>query len=392
MKKEYLLLIGYLTLVIGLFLYSFTQVDLSLTLSRASFWQGIQKSFQYIGYFNRPLATELYLILLAGFTVFYGLFLWLAIKGRLTRKTVWILILSVAGILTFSYNAFSHDIFNYIFDAKIVTYYQQNPYEHKALDFYTDPMLSFMHWTHRVYPYGPVWLALTVPLSFLGLQIFLLTFFLFKGFIALSFIGSCYFLEKIARKVDKKYALPILVFFAFSPLMIFDTLVSAHHDIVMVFLALLAVYLLLIGKHVRSIVYLLLSVGIKFATAFLFPGFLYVFFNQLRKKDTDWTKAFFLMTVGMIGAILLATQRTELQSWYLLWVIPFIALLFQCFWLSIPFTMLSLGLLLHYAFFLYHGNWDPPIPTMKLWFIGGSLLLGIITAIFLQVSIRKRDH
>jgi len=64
--------------------------------------------------------------------------------------------------LLFSYPFLSHDLFNYLFDAKIVTFYHQNPYILKALDFPSDPWLRFMHWTHRTYPYGPSFLFLTL--------------------------------------------------------------------------------------------------------------------------------------------------------------------------------------------------------------------------------------
>jgi len=77
-------------------------------------------------------------------------------------------------------------IFNYILTQKIITHYQQNPYIHKALDFPGDPMLSFMHWTQRVYPYGPVWLGLTaaIIISWFG---FFLHIFMFKALMSASF-------------------------------------------------------------------------------------------------------------------------------------------------------------------------------------------------------------
>lgn len=61
-----------------IFLYSFTQVDLSLTLSQASIFQQVQKSFQYIGWFNRPLSTYLFL----------GLLLWLFTLFAITVRQV----------------------------------------------------------------------------------------------------------------------------------------------------------------------------------------------------------------------------------------------------------------------------------------------------------------
>src|SRR3989344_6751156 len=146
---------GYIATLLLLFLYSFTQGDVGLTLTRASVWQAPQHFFQHIGYFDRPLSTMLYIVLLFLLFGFYLLFLFLAAKKGIDKKNVLKLVLVTAVLGAFSYNAFSYDLFNYIFDAKIITHYQQNPYEHKALDYPMDPMLSFMRWTHRLYPYGP---------------------------------------------------------------------------------------------------------------------------------------------------------------------------------------------------------------------------------------------
>src|SRR3989304_7437151 len=196
-----LILWGWIISAISLLLYSFTQVDLSLTLSQVSIWQGIQKFFQQIGYFNRPLSTALYLVIIIFMFALYLKTLDMVQNNLLTRKYLWKIILVISVALFFSYNAFSYDFFNYIFDAKIVTFYHQNPYEHKALDYPGDPMLSFMHWTHRTYPYGPMWLLLTVPVSFIGFGYFLVTFYLFKLLMVGSFIWSVYLIRRIAIKL-----------------------------------------------------------------------------------------------------------------------------------------------------------------------------------------------
>jgi hypothetical protein len=200
--KEYIFKYSFLFVILSLFIYSFTQVDLSLTLSQASIWQTVQKSFQYIGYFNRPLSTAIYLLIITTMFGYYILFLRKAIQNNIKLKDLAIIIFLTVLILGFSYNAFSYDLFNYIFDAKIITHYHQNPYFHRALDYPLDPMLSFMRWTHRVYPYGPVWLGLTVPVSYIGLNIFLLTFFLFKFLIAGFYLGSFYLIYKINQKIN----------------------------------------------------------------------------------------------------------------------------------------------------------------------------------------------
>ncbi|MEK7092295.1 MAG: glycosyltransferase 87 family protein, partial [Patescibacteria group bacterium] len=282
------ILIAYSVIAVLLFLYSFTQVDLGLTLTQASWWQVLQTSFQYVGYFNRPLSAALYTALVLFMFILYGLLLWLAHQKKLEKKHVWISLLVTGGVLLFSYSAFSYDIFNYIFDAKIVTYYNLNPYVYKALDFPNDPMLSFMHWTHRVYPYGPIWLAVTVPLSFLGFTFFLPTYFLFKALGVASYLGSVYYISKISKKIFPQSEISNMAFFAFNPLVIIESLVSAHNDIFMLFLALWSFSMLLEKKKMFAFVLILFSIGIKFATLFLFPVLLIISFWQKKGKNISW--------------------------------------------------------------------------------------------------------
>ena len=67
MYHHNILLAGYMAAAIALFLYSYTQVDLNLTLSTVNIWQYIQKAFQYIGYYERTFSTLIYLGILAIF-------------------------------------------------------------------------------------------------------------------------------------------------------------------------------------------------------------------------------------------------------------------------------------------------------------------------------------
>lgn len=378
MSKLKFIIGGYLLTVIGLFLYSYTQVDLNLTLSQWSIWKTIQTSFQYIGWFNRPLSTLIYLIILLLLTVCYLLFLWNIKRGLLLARHFWWLVGGMSLILLFSYNAFSYDLFNYMFDVRIFTLHQQNPYLYKALDFPNDPWINFMRWTHRTYPYGPVWLGLTIPLSYLGFQIFLPTLFLFKALMVGSFIGTIYFIGKIFQKIKPSDGLFGMAFFALNPLVIIESLVSAHHDIVMVFLVTMAIYHLLNKNYIRAFLLLFLSIGIKFATILLIPIFIIVLLWQIKRRLIENETLFSYSLAAMVMAIIFASQRTELQPWYLLWLFPFVSLLTRRLLIIVSFLLLSVGLLLHYAPFLYSGNWNPPIPTIKLWITASFLISSFI--------------
>lgn len=292
-------------------------------------------------------------------------------------KQFWQLLLPVSVILLFSYNAFSYDLFNYMFDARIVTLHHQNPYFHKALDYVNDPWINFMRWTHRVYPYGPVWLGLTIPLSFIGFQFFLPTLFLFKSLMAASFLGTVYFIGKILQKINPTYSLLGMAVFAFNPLVIIESLVSAHHDIVMMFFSLGAIYFLLDKKYLRAFLLLILSIGIKFSTVLLLPIFIVVFIMQIKNIKIDWEKMFRYAMILMVVSVILASIRTELQPWYLLWVLPLTPFLSRRKEFLLASIIISLGLLLHYVPFLYTGNWDPPIPTIKFWLTTSSIVIAL---------------
>ena len=372
---------GYLVIVIGLFFYSFTQVDLSLTLSQWSIWQVVEKFFQHIGYFDRPLSSLIFVVLVLFLYIFYLFFLKKVSKSRIGKREAWALIVITSVILTFSYNAFSYDLFNYIFDAKIVTYYHQSPYLHKALDYAGDPMLSFMHWTHRLYPYGPIWLILTVPLSFIGLQFFLPTFFLFKILISLSFLGTAFFIGKILQKVSPEREIFGIVFFALNPLVVIEGLVSSHNDIVMMFLTVWSLYLIVNIKYVRSIILLILSVGVKFASAFILPIFLLVYLVNGSKKKVNWENVFLATTLMMIIPIILASIRTNFQPWYLLNLLPFAALVSKKYFVFIPSIIISLFSLFQYLPFLYTGNWNRPIPDILMWVTISSIILSIVVSL-----------
>ncbi len=369
-----------------LFLYSYTQVDLSLTLSRASLVRDIETAFQYIGWFQRPLSTALYIGLLC---ILFGAYLYtikIIQKKKISRKVVWVTILSVTGILTFSYNALSYDIFNYIFDAKIFTFYHQNPYLHKALDFPSDPMLSFMRWTHRVYPYGPLWLGLTIPFSYAGMKIFIVTYFLFKLFIAGCFLLSCLLIERITKLHDKEHSLLPLVLFAFNPLVLIECLSSSHNDIVMIALSLAGVYFLFMNQRINSIIALLASILVKFATGLLVvPFIVYI----VKKKKTDFLVLSYL---SMIVAIILASLRTNFQPWYLLYAIPFACLLYKRGYALFPLLVLSITGLIYYIPFLYTGNWNPPIPQILNNLIFGGVAVSLLLVLTERFIRKGREN
>lgn len=386
--KKIILLGSFLLSVILLFLYSFTQIDLGLVFTGNDFLLFFQRSFQQIGYFQRSTSASIFVFIISALSISYLLLLKFLYKGALKMKDVFLVSILSAVILFISYNAFSYDLFNYIFDAKIVTYYHENPYERRALDYPQDSMLSFMHWTHRVYPYGPVWLGATIPLSYLSLDSLALSFLLFKSLAVFSYLGCVYLLKKIAEKIELSHAAFHVGLFALNPLVITESLVSAHNDIFMVFLAILAFYLFILKKTFFSFFTIILSAGVKFATILLLPVFGYFYLKQ--KSSINWQKLFSYSFIVMSVAVLAATLRTNFQPWYLLYILPFAALSKKTL-IVIPAVTLSILAFLQYLPYIYIGNYDAPIPLVMAAFLSASLLACAVFLSLLYMFAQAKD-
>jgi len=365
--KIRLVFLGWSVAIFSLFLYSFTQIDLNLTLSRVSLWQRLEKAFMYLGYFQRPTSTTIFLIILGLLFTFYFLILQSAKRGKLEKRRLWQLIILTVLILFLAYPAFSHDIFNYIFDAKTVAFYRQNPYQVKPLDFPDDPMTRFMHWTHRPSVYPPLWIGLSTIPFILGFGKFLFQLIAFKAMMAGFYLGTIWLIFKISEVLLPRQKIFNVAFYAFNPLVIIESLVSAHNDGVMAFFALLAFFFILAKKPVYSLLSWLFSIGVKYVTAIFLPIFFLLAWQKIQAKKINWQRLVTL-TAGLGAAgILIITYRIGFQPWYLLWVLPFLAIKKDNQLLTWGVVGLSLGSLLRYTPFLYLGNWDPPVPTIKLW-------------------------
>lgn len=371
-------LLLYIGVGIGWFFYSFFQIDLNLTLINHPLFLQFQKPFIEFGYYQRELSVQTYIVLLVISFSAYLLTLRLVWLKKLSISHVGILTGTLCLLLVLAYPAsFSHDIFNYMFDARIVTEYGQNPYTHKALDFPSDPWIRFMHWTHRTYPYGPIWLLVTIPLSFIGLGKFLIILLLFKLLILAAYVGITYFIYRILRIVAPEYAVIGVTFFALNPLVIVESLISAHNDILMMLFAVIAVYLLLQKKRVVSLGMILLSIGVKFTTIYLLPFVLFRFRPLI-------AFIFALITFSILS------YRLGIQPWYFLWVMPFAAIACMHRIVRISMVTMTFVFLLRYIPFIESGSWYPSAIPFQYWATVAGIASTIVIYLVLMLFDRLR--
>ena len=325
------MLILFALLLFGLFIYSYALIDPNLTLINTSWWVSFRDPLVYFGYHERKLSTILFIIIIALLFFFHWHFV-----RKYSRYSIWKIVGIICAFLVLSYPFLSHDLFNYIFDAKILTYYGDNPYTHIPGNYPDDQWLRFMHWTQRSYPYGPVFLPLTLVASVLGVGKFILNFVLFKLLNFIFYGLGIYFL----KKMNDQWAM----IFATNPLVIVEGLMNAHNDLIAISLGIVGIYLLQKDRRVLSRVILLLSVGIKYLT---FPILLVV----KKPKSINNYFVFFLQTAIFVFMFF----NEGVQPWYFL-----SAFLFLPFYPKVVqhLNIFFVCLLLTYYPFIRFGNWD----------------------------------
>jgi hypothetical protein len=304
-------------------------MDPNMTLFNNQIWALFREKVIYFGYYQRNLSTVVYVLLISVLFIFHYFF-----NKNYKKYHPLKIALLISLVALFSFPFLSHDFFNYIFDAKILTFYGKNPYLYKALDFPNDSWIRFMHWTHRSYPYGPIFLLITIIPSYLAMGKFIINFFLFKMIFIFFYVMAVFVLNKI----NKKWAL----FFATNPLVLIEGLFSPHNDLIAVSLAIIGLYYLFSKKNIWSRVLFLLSFGIKYMTV---P----VLFLTNKKKLLN--KFLLIFTVLLI---IYVAVKGEVQPWYFLNLLIFIPFFEKyIFKLNIFFF----GLLLSYSPYVFTGDW-----------------------------------
>lgn len=367
----------YILGLISLSIYSYSQVDLNLTLSANHYYLWFQSLLTNLGYYQRYLSAGVYFVIISLLFVAYQLIIARTVNG-ISRKKIIILVSSICIIGLIAYVAFSYDFFNYLFDARIITKYGQNPYFFKPQDFGSDTWLRFMHWVHRTYPYGPLWLLMSVVPSFLGFEKFVLTVLNFKVLFLVAYLSNAYLIYKIANKVKTNMGLVASLTYLLNPLVIIESVFSPHLDSWMATFMLLGFWFYLQGKKKAFFASILMSAGVKFITGIL------LLIPVFRKKSFEYIVrlSISLLFVTLIPVVI---QR-ELYPWYVLPMVALASLVPQDKFLSRFTFFLTLGLSLSYVPFLAVGEYPFEVQVVK------NIFIFLPVTIFVIVSCLNKNY
>lgn len=329
---------------------------------------------------NRGVITIIYFIFIFIFFVFYWIFILFFKNRKLDAKELKLLILATIIITLFSYPAMlSYDIFNYITTSKVLYSYHENPYIVMPIEFKGEPFLSFTHAANKIALYGPFWLLLSGFPYLLGFENFIFILFNFKLISVLFYLGTIYLIWKISKNIFS------VAFFALNPLVITETLISGHNDIIMMFLAVSALLFINKKRIILGLILLLLSILIKYATIFLIPVYLYLICYVIRNKNIDKERIFNLSALSMFVIFLLSLFREEIYPWYAIWFLIFISINSQAFKKRFLFlvSVFCFSLLLRYMPFMLWGTHFGITPVVKA---GFTFIPSIVVILFYVLS------
>jgi hypothetical protein len=391
MKKSNLLLLSYWLLFVAYSLFSYVLTDPNLFILKYDWFVTWQTSlWQEI----LPLRLERTLLLGGLWLLLFSNYLailwhWPQLLVQ-KSKNLYLYAALLALPLLLAYNALSYDVFNYMFNAKMVIEFGVDPHLRTAMEFADEPWLRFMNNVHTPAPYGYGWTGLSLLPYLLGGGKFLSTWLSFKLFAVLPLVGIAWLLRQLLGK-GKLRQLALLLL---NPLLLIEVLGNAHNDLWMLWPMLGAVTLLRLGKMRAwlkwSLAGLLMgvSITIKFASVSILPLLLgreSIIWQWLQRDPLTWVQKmlerYYFDLLSMLMFLPLLIERSKwFLPWYLLWALVLVPLVKLRWWRNLLLVFsFSAGLrYLPWLYFLPWMSYDMDTSAMAPWQLAAVWLLPAI--------------
>ncbi len=351
LSKRTKILIGLYLLFLAVYaVFSYGLTASNLILINADWFQTFQNWMWQTFYNQREVVSRVQLVfLLAFFSCYFLIINSIPKKQVITQRARTLLIIVMSLPLLFSYNSLSHDVFNYIFNSRMIIEYQANPHVKTAIEFsHFDDWTRFMHNIHTPAPYGYGWTALSLLPYIAGFGKFILTWLNFRWLSIFSLVLSSLALSSLSKILFKKeLSFRNWALFFFNPLVLVEVVSNFHNDLWMMFPVILAFTLQLnaLDKKAKKKVILLLtswllfgfSVWIKFASLALVPIMIILTLaafgvHQLILRSVAAFIKRFKNHIPLIASILMFLPLFTLRSqqfhpWYLLWPLVWLPLI-----------------------------------------------------------------
>jgi len=237
-----------------------------------------------------------------------------------------------ALILLFSYPQTAIDLFVYAIRSRGWGLYGLSPFATSPDAFPgADPWLGLAgEWADAASPYGPIWEWLSLGAFYMTGGNYLVHLFVLKFISVLTYFGSAWLVYKTLRLIRPQWAVVGTAFFAWNPLVLFESIQNGHNDIVMVFFLILAIWAYVRLMQVPNekaqirlasifIIAFTCSILIKFITLLVLPFFLL----GLSLKQKSWARRILVViiygsAIVLLSILVMAPYWPGMDNWAVL--------------------------------------------------------------------------
>ena len=196
------------------------------------------------------------------------------------KKQIIIFITIISFIFMLILPYLSSDIYYYIGDSWVCSKYHENPYYTSVKDLQAnginDEILNNTgYWKATTSVYGPIWNIISTLLVSLSFGKITLALFIFKIASMIIHVSNCVIIKKITK--SNKY----MLLYGLNPLVLIELLSNVHNDVYLIFFLLVSLYYLIKKKNIYlTILFLILSIAIKYSTVLIVPFILLYYFRK----------------------------------------------------------------------------------------------------------------
>ncbi len=270
-----------------------------------------------------PLARQR---LIAGYLILGALY-WLGWRAaqHAQGRAAWAVVLGAAlassAVLLFIYPFGAADIFDNIMHGRILGIYGANPFRDLINQFNQDPLARYAAWRAAPAAYGPAWELLAGATAWMAHQAIglvrlgwhlsdsdtlhltvLVNVLAFKLLGAASLAACCGLAAAILRRFAPERALAGVLFLAWNPIVLVETVGHGHNDLAMMVWILAAVWAGTRQRHTLAILFLVAGGLVKYIPWLMIPAALLIALRSLPTHRARWRYA---VVTGLAAAALL---------------------------------------------------------------------------------------
>jgi hypothetical protein len=242
----------------------------------------------------------------------------LASVRSFSMRTIALAVIALHLILLMTPPVSLTDLFNYLGYARLGGLHHLNPYTHVIQDELRDPIYRFSTWHHLSSPYGPLFSALSYPISFLPLAWAYWTIKIVTVLASLTFVWLVYKCARLLGR-DPRFA---VIFVALNPIYLMFEVAGFHNDFFMLIPSTAAIALLLARRDRSAGAMVMLAVAVKFTAILVLPFLLLAARPARRRVHVLVGAALATIPLAVMYLVLfglslpnLADQSTLLTPW-----------------------------------------------------------------------------